>query len=257
VTTLKQLAYLGARAFMHTLRRPGQIFFALAFPLFFLTVIASGLDPADQLPGFPADSYLDFMLAVAFVHGALFAAVNAAVELGRDIETGFLNRLALTPASGIAIVLGNLFGAAAIGLVQFSVYLAAGLLAGVDFHAGFAGVPVLFLLATLTSLAFGAMGTAMALWTGSSEAVQSMFPLFFVAFFLSSMNMPRNLIETDWFRWVASANPTSYVIEGLRSLVITGWNAEALALGFGWAVGIVAISLGVSAATFRQRLTRT
>ena len=52
--------------------------------------------------------------------------------------------------------------------------------------------------------------------------------------FLSSSSLPRNLI-TDWFRDVATYNPVSYLIEGIRSLVITGWDAEALALGFGFA----------------------
>ena len=47
------------------------------------------------------------------------------------------------------------------------------------------------------------------------------------------MNLPRNLIEVDWFRDLATINPVSYLIEALRSLVIEGWNAQALALGFG------------------------
>ena len=53
-----------------------------------------------------------------------------------------------------------------------------------------------------------------------------MFPLFFAALFLSSMAMPRNLIETDWFRTVADWNPVTYILEGVRSLVIVGWDAR-------------------------------
>ena len=68
----------------------------------------------------------------------------------------------------------------------------------------------------------------MALRTGSGEAVQGLFPLIFVALFLSSMALPRNLIEKDWFRTVATWNPVSYLLEGIRSLVIVGWDAEAL-----------------------------
>ena len=51
--------------------------------------------------------------------------------------------------------------------------------------------------------------------------------------FLSSVNLPRNLIEQDWFRTIATYNPVSYLVEGVRSLIITGWDGEALALGFG------------------------
>ena len=61
--------------------------------------------------------------------------------------------------------------------------------------------------------------------------MQGLFPLFFVFLFLSSMNLPRNLIEHDWFRTIATLNPVSYLIEGFRSLFISGWDGEALALG--------------------------
>ena len=63
--------------------------------------------------------------------------------------------------------------------------------------------------------------------------MQGLFPLFFVFLFISSMDMPRNLIAVTWFRDVATANPVSYLIECVRSLIITGWDGEALALGFG------------------------
>jgi ABC-2 type transport system permease protein len=257
VSTLRQIGYLGRRAFLRTARQPGQMVFALVFPLFFLTVIASGLDRAKSLPGFPADSYVDFMLAIPFVHGALFTALNSATELGRDIDTGFLNRLALTPATGTAILLGNLAGGVALALMQFSVYFAVGMALGAGFAAGAVGVPVLFALASLGAIAIGLAGMTVGLRNGSPEAVQGIFPLFFVGLFLSSMNLPRNLIETDWFRWIATLNPVSYLIEGLRSLVVSGWDAEALALGFACAGVAIALTLGVCARAFQARLTRT
>jgi ABC-2 type transport system permease protein len=257
VTTLVQIYQLGRRAFLRSIRQPGQIFFALVFPLFFLLVIASGLNRAASLPGFPADSYIDFMFAIPFVHGALFTALNSATELGRDIDTGFLNRLALTPARGVAIMLGNLAGAVALAVIQFSIYFAGGLALGAHFAAGPLGVPVLFALAALGAIAIGAVGMTFALRSGSAEAVQGFFPLFFVLLFLSSMNIPRNLIEADWFRWVATLNPVSYLIEGLRSLVVDGWNGEALALGFFGALAAITVALSLSALAFTSRLTRT
>jgi len=257
VTTLGQVFVLGRRAFLRSIRQPGQLAFALVFPLFFIIVIASGLDRASALPGFPANSYLDFMLAIPFLHGALFTALNSAIELGRDIDTGFLNRLALTPARGIAIMLGNLAGGVLLALIQFCVYFAGGMLLGAGFEAGPLGVLVLFALGALGATAIGATAMTVALRTGSPEAVQGIFPLFFVLLFLSSMNIPRNLIETGWFRWIANVNPVSYQIEGLRSLVVDGWNGQALALGFGCALGVTALSLTVARTAFASRLTRT
>ena len=73
------------------------------------------------------------------------------------------------------------------------------------------------------------VGALAALRTGSTEAVHSLFPVFFVFLFISSMNLPRNLIETDWFQTAATLNPVSYLIEAIRSLVIQAGRAGARA----------------------------
>ena len=101
------------------------------------------------------------------------------------------------------------------------------------------------------------LGSFLALRTGSGEAVQGMFPLLFVFLFISSMNTPRDLIAVDWFRFLASINPVSYLIECVRSLIITGWDAEALALGFGVAIVIAVVSLFLASWAMKRRLTRT
>jgi ABC-2 type transport system permease protein len=71
------------------------------------------------------------------------------------------------------------------------------------------------------------------------------------------MNLPRNLIEVDWFRDIATVNPVSYMIEALRSLVIEGWNAQALLLGFGFTFALIAVSLGLATSQLKVRMTRT
>jgi ABC-2 type transport system permease protein len=116
---------------------------------------------------------------------------------------------------------------------------------------------VLFLLAFLIAIGFGAIGAFMALRTGSGEAIQALFPLLFVLLFLSSMNLPRNLIEIEWFRTVATVNPVSYLIEGMRSLFITGWDAQALGLAFGLGAAVAAAAIAASALALRGRLART
>ncbi len=55
-----------------------------------------------------------------------------------------------------------------------------------------------------------------------------MFPLLFVLFFLSTMNLPSDFIEKDWFRTIAEWNPISFLIDGMRGLIIGGWDASTL-----------------------------
>ena len=183
--------------------------------------------------------------------------MNAGTDLARDIQTGFLNRLALTPLRGGALIVGQLGGIAVLAFVQNCYYLTVGLIVGVRLESGIVGGVVLIILATAVAIAFGALGAFFALRTGSGEAVQGLFPLLFVGLFLSSMNLPRNLIEQDWFRTVATFNPISYLIEGLRSLIIAGWDWQALALAFGVAAALAIGSLAAATWALTLRLTRT
>ena len=256
-TTLTQITTLGRRAVIRTARQPANVIFPLVFPMLLLAVNAGGLKAETNLPGFPTNSFLAFALAVPFVQGALIATINANVELARDIQTGFLNRLALTPVRALVLLVGQLGGLLTIALVQAVFYLAVALAFGVRLESGIGGAVVLLVLETVIALAFAAFGSWAALRTGSTEAVQGLFPVFFVFLFLSSMNIPRNLVETDWFRWVATINPVSYLIEAVRALVIEGWDWETIGLGFAVAGGMSLLGFALAAHALWHRLERT
>lgn len=230
--------------------------FPMVFPLILFAINGSALTAATKIPRFPTDNYHDFLIAVPFIQGAMFVSITAGVDLARDIETGFLNRLAMTPLRGEALLVGQLGGALVLGVIQSVVYLLVGLATGVTFVSGVGGALVLLVLSILISFGFASLGGLLALRFGTGEAVQGIFPLLFVTLFLSSSSLPRNLIKADWFREVATYNPVSYLLEAIRSLVITGWDAQALALGFGFAIVLLAVSLAFSQTAMRSRLAR-
>jgi ABC-2 type transport system permease protein len=252
-----QIGAIAGRSITRTARQPASAIPPLIFPVALMLINAGGLHASTMLPGFPTDSFLAFALAVPFIQGALFSTMNAGTDLARDIQTGFFSRLSLTPIRGAALLTGQLAGIVVLGVVQAIFYIGTGLLLGVDFHAGPAGIALLLVYAALVSLGFGALGSFLALRTGSGESIQALFPVLFVFLFISSMNAPRNLIAVDWFRFLASVNPVSYLIECVRSLIITGWDAEALALGFSIAIVLAVVSLGAAGWALGQRMERT
>ena len=252
-----QVFSLARRSLTRTLRQPAYVIPPLLFPTMLVAVNAAGLRPSTQLDGFPTDSFLAFAVAVPFIQGALFATMNAGTDLARDIQNGFLNRLALTPMRGSALLAGHLAGVVVMGFVQSVFYLGCALAFGVEIESGLAGIVVILVLATLIAAGFGMLGAFMALRTGSGEAIQALFPVLFIFLFMSSMNAPRNLMEVDWFRAIATANPVSYLIEAVRSLIITGWNLKALSLGFSVAVALIVISTVVASHALRVRMART
>jgi ABC-2 type transport system permease protein len=140
--------------------------------------------------------------------------------------------------------------------MQAFLYIAVGYACGADFAAGIGGLVVLAVLVAIISVGFGGIGLIMALRTGSGEAVQGMFPLMFVLLFFSSMALPRDLIEQDWFRFLATINPVSYLIEAIRSLMIVGWDTEALALGFGVAIVLAVSSITIAAFALKGRMLK-
>ena len=254
--TRAQIWALARRSVMRTLRQPGAIVPSVVFPLFFLAVVSAGARSAARLPGFPTDSYFKFYLAGPFLLGTLLAGANGGTDLAIDVESGFMNRLALTPVQRLGVIAGNLAGTLTVGLIELATFVAVGLAFGVRLQAGPAGLAVLAALALLVSAEFGALWAVVGLRTGSSEAVQGAFPLGFVLLGFSSLFIPRALISVRWFKDVATWNPASYLIEGLRSLVITGWDARALGIAFAVAGSLTLLGLAAAASALGRRLAR-
>jgi ABC-2 type transport system permease protein len=257
MSALPQVGAIARRSVVRTSRQPASIIPPLVFPVALMLVNAGGLRSSTDLPGFPTESFLAFALAVPFIQGALFSTMNAGTDLARDIQTGFVNRLSLTALRDWALLVGQLAGIVVLGVVQVLFYVAVGLAVGVDFASGPLGIAVLLLYGAIVSLSFGALGAWLAFRTGSGETIQALFPVLFVFLFISSMNAPRDLIDVDWFRTAATLNPVSYMIECVRSLIITGWDWQALALGFAFVILLGLVSLALASRALRTRMTRT
>lgn len=248
------MVLLAKRSIAGTFREPGNLGPALVVPLLLFAVIAGGLGDITKIKGFPTTSIVTFALTIPFAQGAMMTIASTGQGIATDIEHGFINRLALTPLRGIALVAAQLVGALVLGLIQAAVFLGVGFASGAHVKAGVAGVFVLVGLFLVAVIGFGAVGLLIGLWTGSPAAVAGIAPLTAVFLFLSSMSFPRNLIETHWFKTVATVNPLSYLVEGLRSLLITGWDKQALALGFAVAGATAVIGIVACAWMIRNRI---
>ena len=190
MSTLGQIGQMARRSILQTVRQPAMVIPPIVFPLLLVSINSAGLQAATKIPGFPSDSYWDFAIAVPFIQGSLFAAINAGSSLARDVETGFIKRLAMTPMKRTALLAGQLIGSMVVAFVSACVYLLAGFVAGMDFKSGALGVPTIIVLGVLIALGFAALGAYIGLRSGSGEAVQGFFPLLFVLLFLSSVNLP-------------------------------------------------------------------
>jgi ABC-2 type transport system permease protein len=249
-----QVGAVARRSIARSVRQPVLVVPGFVFPLFMLAVLSAAGGQVTKVPGFPTKSYLTFILGSTLIMGATGGMNLAGSAVASDIESGFLNRLTLTRISGAALVTAQLAGVALLGLVQAALTLLVGLAAGASVKAGFGGALLLVAFVVLVVLAFGAVGVYVAVQTGSATAVQSLSAIGIALLFLSSMVMPRNLITKDWFKEIATYNPTSYLVEATRSLLVTGWDGQALALGCGVAVAVVVAAVSATISVMRRTL---
>jgi len=249
-----QTVALSRRAILALARQPTLVVPSLLFPLVFLALGTSSFSRATRLPGFPkVDSFLDFALAGSIVQGILFGSITGATALATEIEIGFFDRLLMTPTSRVSILFGRLAGGMAYGAAQTVVFTLILLPFGLSIKSGFVGFLVIVLGGTILALAVGAVMGAMAIRTGSSEAVQGSFPLLFILLFFSSAFFPRQTMNGAYKR-IADFNPMSHLVEGFRLLVIDGltWGAAARVLLI--SAGFAALGMALALAALRKRV---
>jgi ABC-2 type transport system permease protein len=251
---LRVIAALGTRAVKQTFRRPQLMAPILVFPSLLLAVQTGGAGSGVNLPGFPhVNGFLDFLLAGAMIQSTLLAGNSGGIALAVDIEMGFTDRLLAAPISRFAIVLGRLAGTAVLGAFSAIWFIVIGLIFGVHFDEGVPGMLVMILFVTLSAVAFGAIGAAVALRTGRASVVQGLFPIVFVILFLSSAFFPANLM-LEPAASVAKYNPLSFIVDGVRDPVISSLSVDEVAKALGSIALIGAISIGLSALAMRRRL---
>lgn len=245
---------LSRRSIRSTLRQPAVMVPPLVFPLVLAAVNTSAFGRSTGLPGFPeVDSFLDFLLPAAIIQSVLFGGVSGGSDLALDIENGFFDRLLSSPVWRPSILIGRLAGATVIGALSAVFFTVAFGLFGVRVAAGLPGILVLVLTAMLVALVIGGLTAAVGVRTGSQETVQNSFPLVFILLFLSSAFFPTDLM-TGWYQEVAQRNPISWIIDGARHLVITGWSWSEAAQALGVAAALAALAIALAARQLKARL---
>ncbi len=253
--TLRQTGALAWRSVRTTLRIPQSWFPSMFFPLALLAIFTGSFsDAPGRVPGFPpVRGFLDFAVAGSILQGVLIAGTGAGAAFAADMESGFFDRLVASPVSRWAILTGRLGASVAQGIVQGLLFLGIAVAFGVRLDAGVSGLLVVALYAALLAAAIGGLGVILALRTGSGEAVQGTFPLFFVLLFFSSAFFPRQTM-IGWYQTVADVNPISYIVEGMRAQIIDGGDTGTTLIGLALALAFAVVSVGVSAIAYRRLL---
>jgi ABC-2 type transport system permease protein len=243
--------FLAVRSILESARQPAIEFGNIFIPLFFFAVTVGAIGEASAR-AFGIDNYTAFQLPVAIMQGVAGSSGSSGLATVTDIERGYFDKLLLTPAPRFSLVAGRLLSDALRLTVLSLLILIAGLLAGSGMESGIAGMAVILLMSALFGVSYAGIGLAIALKTGSAQAAQLGFLLFFPLLFLSSAFAPKEYFA-PWLEFLATINPVTYILEGMRSLVIEGWDWSALAAAFASILGLGAFTMTMVLLAMRSR----
>ncbi len=248
------LRTVALRAIRLTWRDPESFGPALAIPVFFFVVNVGALQSFVE-GGFPPGfDYKAFQLPVSVAFAV--TGVSRASSLVLDIQDGYLDRLLLTPVRRGTLLLGMMMADLLLITALAVPVLVLGLILGIDVATGFLGLLVFIAIAGLWGLAFTGFPYAIALRTGNPTAVNSAFLLFFPFLFLTTAYLPQEAM-TGWLAVAVKFNPTTYLLDGLRALLMDGWEWDRIGEAVLAVLGLGAVSFTLAFRALAGRVKRT
>lgn len=241
------------RALRLTWRDPEAFGPALAIPLFFFIVNIGALQSFVEGRFPPSFDYKAFQLPVAVIFAV--TGVSRAGALVVDIQGGYLDRLLLTPVRRGTLLLGLMTADLVLIMCLAIPVMTLGLIIGIEFATGIAGMALFVLISGLWGLSFTGFPYAIALRTGNPTAVNNAFLLFFPFAFLTSAYIPQEAM-TGWLATVVKFNPATYMLEGLRALVQNGWEWGEIGKALLAVLGLGSTSFTLAFRALRGRVRR-
>ena len=244
---MSEIALLGRRAVREIARVPEATIPTLFIPLFFLVVNvgqAGKIFPSQSTEFLKGQGYGAFQLPASLLLAASFG--TAALFLVEDIEGGYFDKLRATPIPRTSIVLGRLIAEVAKGLLIATLIVLLGLVFGITIASGVLGFVLLVGLTAVWAAVFVGFMQLIALKTRSAAATNSGGLVFFPLLFLTPNFVPRDML-TRPMEVAASLNPVTYVMEGLRSLILEdlAWSAILPAFAVAGVLGALMLALNV------------
>ncbi len=202
------------------LRVPGAAIPGVLAPTIFFIGLTSVFGELTDLRGFGTDNYQSFLIPVSMLQGAGFTGAATGVNLARDIEQGWFDRLLASPAPRPALLAGLVFSASLRALVPAVVLLAVAFAIGASWP-GFLGLLVAFLAVMAMGTVAALYGCALALKFRTQSAAPLMQAGMFVLVLMTTSYAPKNLLQ-PWLQTVSEINPLTQVLEMARQGFVTG-----------------------------------
>ena len=238
-----------------SVRVPILLFMSLFQPLLFLILFSQIFSSLASLPGFPYDSYLQFLVPAIIAMTALSSAFQSGLGTVADIEDGMLDKFLIAPIHRVSIMSGRILADGIRIIAQAGVVILAAFAMGARYETGPAGIAMMIFLASIFGMAWAGLSNIVALRTQNAEVTMVIgIVLLFPILFLSTGFMPAALLP-DWLDTVARFNPLTYLIDAERALVNEGWDWNLIFQSIGVTLLLGAVTLTAATRAFRKAIS--
>jgi ABC-2 type transport system permease protein len=216
---MNETLLLSRRAIREVWRIPAATIPTLFIPVFFLVVNLGQVNKIfpPSTPFLYGQHYVAFQIPVSLVFAV--SSATSGLAMVTDIDVGYLDKLLAAPIRRTSIVWGRLAADLVRGLAVSALVLAVGFAFGARIKSGLIGVLLLILLSALWGVAYAGIAIAIALKTKNVQTTNASFIIFFPLLFLTPNFVPLDLLAGP-LKAIARFNPVTYVITGLRDLVL-------------------------------------
>ena len=208
------ISALVVRSRNELLRVPGAAIPGILAPTIFFLGLNGVFGNLVQLRGFDTDSYLSFIIPISMLQGAGFTGAATGVNLARDIEQGWFDRLMASPTPRWALLAGMVLSACARALIPAAVVLCVALALGAHFP-GFLGLLLSALFVAGMAAVAAGWGTMLALRYRSQSAAPLMQAGMFILILFTAAYAPLDLLQ-GWLHDIARINPVNQIVEAVR-----------------------------------------
>jgi ABC-2 type transport system permease protein len=255
VSPLVETFTIARRNLRKSVRVPMLLFMSIFQPLLFLVLFSQVFGSLADLPGFPYDSYLQFLVPAIIAMTALSSAFQSGLGTVADVEDGMLDKFLIAPIHRVSIMAGRIVSDGARIVVQAAVVIFAAFLMGARYETGLVGILMMIFLASIFGMAWAGLSNIVALRTQNAELTMVIgIVLLFPILFLSTGFMPSTLLP-DWLDTVARLNPLTYLINAERALVNDGWDWALIFQSIGVTLMLGAVTLTGATRAFRKAIS--
>ena len=216
---LDMIRALIARARNELVRVPGAAVPGVLAPTIFYLGLNGVFGNLIELRGFDA-SYASFIIPVSMLQGAGFTGAATGVNLARDMEQGWFDRLVASPAPRWVLLAGNVASASIRSLIPATVLFCVAMAVGAHFP-GLGGLAIAIVLVMGMAAVAACWGSVLALHYRSQSVAPLMQSGMFLAILCTTAYAPLALLQ-GWLKEVARLNPVTQVIEGVRQGFVGG-----------------------------------